>query len=592
MMKTTLGVQIDNLTSKVQSMTRSQGVVRLILLSILLICLVWAMLTPGVTAVGQGNATWRPPFTLPFGSPPSASTWLFEQFFGNTVEAYNFGKYWYAAGQGLHFGLDFEARCGTPVLAIGDGIVDAVDHPTFGAAPHNLAIRHEREGVLSVYGHLQSKSVLAVGQPVRRGDIIGYVGDPDLTCVSRPHLHLEIRSLDRREAYNPVNWIDADWHGLYSLHQAEVGGFAKEIAAPNRWQRIDDQPDIQFTAAIRNKGDSWPPPARNQAPFETRPIRNAATIDVDQPLRVQRLTGAGCCTDPWWAPTSDAIYFLDAPLPDEEIAVVRRVDLSTGISKVIQLAPPSIDSLDGRYQVQVRDGATTLLELGTNKRRPLPTRGAYPRFSPASTRLLWHIRPADDIPGEIPPLTEIWIAEVATGDARLVRLQQGGGVRWLDEDRLLVFETALRTQQVQLSVLTLSTGLVEPLVSLPTMRSLSVAPGGKLLMYYVMLQPEPTANGVFLIETKAGATPRRLPFFGGWRWRDSQNVLYLPFGVRPMRLYSYNVLTGVDQPLGDVDPVLDIAAGEWDVSVDGNKLWYVSSTDGSIRWIQLPLRRF
>lgn len=94
------------------------------------------------------------------------------------------------------------------------------------------------------------------------------------------------------------------------------------------------------------------------------------------------------------------------------------------------------------------------------------------------------------------------------------------------------------------------------------------------------------------METKAGATPRRLPFFGGWRWRDSQNVLYLPFGLRPMRLHSYNVLTGVDQPLGEVDPVLDIAVGEWDVSVDGNKLWFVSATDGSIRWIQLPLRRF
>jgi len=35
---------------------------------------------------------------------------------------------------------------------------------------------------------------LAPGEPVKRGQIIALTGDPDETCTSRPHLHLEIRT--------------------------------------------------------------------------------------------------------------------------------------------------------------------------------------------------------------------------------------------------------------------------------------------------------------------------------------------------------------------------------------------------------------
>ena len=59
------------------------------------------------------------PFGLPFADPPGPSTWLLVQAYGNTTTAFRWRLSQYGAGQGLHFGLDFSARCGTTVVAIG-----------------------------------------------------------------------------------------------------------------------------------------------------------------------------------------------------------------------------------------------------------------------------------------------------------------------------------------------------------------------------------------------------------------------------------------------------------------------------------------
>src|SRR5512140_2350126 len=134
------------------------------------------------------------PFSLPFNTPPGPTTWLFEQPFGNTVGAFNYGKYWYAGGQDLHFGVDFWTPCNTPVLAIADGEVDQVDNMSFGLEPHNLTIFHRDLHLTSIYGHLNAKPNLVKGQQVKRGQMIAVTGDPDKTCASRPHLHLEIRN--------------------------------------------------------------------------------------------------------------------------------------------------------------------------------------------------------------------------------------------------------------------------------------------------------------------------------------------------------------------------------------------------------------
>ena len=61
-------------------------------------------------------------FGLPFAGKPGVNTWLLGQLYGNTTGAYRRRGSDYRAGQGIHFGMDFSARCGTPVVAIGAGV--------------------------------------------------------------------------------------------------------------------------------------------------------------------------------------------------------------------------------------------------------------------------------------------------------------------------------------------------------------------------------------------------------------------------------------------------------------------------------------
>lgn len=211
------------------------------------------------TATAATGPSGPPPFRFPLEGDPGPSTWMMGQMYGNTTGAFRRGDLWYAAGQGLHFGIDVLAKCGTPIVSIGDGEVVQADWTARGSGPHNLIVRHGEHGVTVLYGHLLERPAFAPGDRVARGQPVGLSGDPDVTCDSRPHLHLEIRSLDYRTAYNPVLWIDADWDTMMLFGSFSDVHFARDRAAPLRWVRPDDQPDVRFGGPILNRyPQAWP----------------------------------------------------------------------------------------------------------------------------------------------------------------------------------------------------------------------------------------------------------------------------------------------------------------------------------------------
>ncbi len=227
--------------------------IQFIILVFILIALAFFPYDPGMAQ------TDNPPFQLPFLEAPGPGTWLLGQPYGNTTGAFRQRNSTYSAGQGIHFGVDFSAPCGTPIVAIGDGVVTKVDAMAHGSAPHNLMIDHAN-GYASFYGHLLETPKLFVGQKVEAGQEIAKVGDPDETCVSRPHLHLEIRNAGLyNRAYNPVLLIDTDWDSLALIGSFSTG-FARDLENPHRWQTLYDQPDISFWWPLLNDYQNpWPP---------------------------------------------------------------------------------------------------------------------------------------------------------------------------------------------------------------------------------------------------------------------------------------------------------------------------------------------
>lgn len=228
--------------------------IRWSVLPVLLLLLAAVPNTPGV-----GAQEGERPFSFPFAGPPGPSTWIMNQPYGNTTFAFRSRYGDYRMGQGLHFGVDISARCGTPVHAIYDGTVSVVDNVyAYGSGPHNIVVNHPN-GYASLYGHLLQRSTLPVGTPVKRGDVIGYSGDPDQTCYSRPHLHLEIRDSSLRHAFNPLTLVDADWDTL-TLSSPFGRTFQRNLDDPRQWQNPFDQPDTAFGGPLLNDfANPWPP---------------------------------------------------------------------------------------------------------------------------------------------------------------------------------------------------------------------------------------------------------------------------------------------------------------------------------------------
>lgn len=88
----------------------------------------------------------------------------------------------------LHGGVDFAAPTGTPIYASGDATVNF--RARAGGAGNMVRLDHG-DGMITRYLHLNAfKEGLAVGQPVRQGEVIGYVGNTGNS--TGPHLHYEI----------------------------------------------------------------------------------------------------------------------------------------------------------------------------------------------------------------------------------------------------------------------------------------------------------------------------------------------------------------------------------------------------------------
>jgi murein DD-endopeptidase MepM/ murein hydrolase activator NlpD len=110
-------------------------------------------------------------------------------------DAYNF-----------HNGIDIDANIGDPIKSAGDGVVKAIGNDGKYAYGKWVAIDHQN-GLITLYGHFSAYAV-SVGQKVKAGQVIGYIGMTGFT--TGPHLHFTVY------AANTFS-VQDKWYGLLPL---------------------------------------------------------------------------------------------------------------------------------------------------------------------------------------------------------------------------------------------------------------------------------------------------------------------------------------------------------------------------------------
>ncbi len=102
----------------------------------------------------------------------------------------------------MHKGMDFTAPVGTEIYATGDGVIEKVGWT--GGYGKTIMINHGY-GYKTRYAHC-SKFKCKRGQKVKRGDLIGFVGNTGQS--TGPHLHYEV--FKNKKQINPVNFFFND----------------------------------------------------------------------------------------------------------------------------------------------------------------------------------------------------------------------------------------------------------------------------------------------------------------------------------------------------------------------------------------------
>jgi murein DD-endopeptidase MepM/ murein hydrolase activator NlpD len=115
----------------------------------------------------------------------------------------------------FHRGIDIPAPMKTPIKATADGIVEFVEPSNVGDYGRVIKIIHNY-GFKTIYAHM-SKTYLNVGNIVKKGDIIGLVGNSGRSTA--PHLHYEVKFINK--ILNPKNFMNWQFTNFEQIFKKE-----------------------------------------------------------------------------------------------------------------------------------------------------------------------------------------------------------------------------------------------------------------------------------------------------------------------------------------------------------------------------------
>lgn len=109
-----------------------------------------------------------------------------------------YGLRW--GGTDFHPGMDIANDMGTPIVATADGVVEYAGWNSGGYG--NMVDINHGNGLMTRYGHA-SQVVVRVGEHVKRGQLIAYMGSTGFS--TGPHVHYEVHVNGNR--VNPISYL-------------------------------------------------------------------------------------------------------------------------------------------------------------------------------------------------------------------------------------------------------------------------------------------------------------------------------------------------------------------------------------------------
>jgi len=122
----------------------------------------------------------------------------------------------------MHDGIDYVNKMNTPIHSVADGKV--IYKGWLGGYGRAIKIRHSN-GYITLYAHLHKYGKIRVGQWIKQGKVIGYMGNSGLS--TGPHLHFGV--MHNNKWVNPKTAIKSVKITLYGKRRKKFFALMKNI---------------------------------------------------------------------------------------------------------------------------------------------------------------------------------------------------------------------------------------------------------------------------------------------------------------------------------------------------------------------------
>jgi len=178
---------------------------------------------------------------------------------------------------GWHHGDDIFAPVGTPVVAVADGTINRAGWEEVGG--WRLWVR-DRDGDEFYYAHFSGYAPLALlDGRVKKGEVIGFVGNTGDAFTTLPHLHFEVhpRSLLRLQyngAVDPTRYLDS-WPRLRHVAAPPAVHPPFPAAEEPRYEAVTNFRELLRVHPVRPRAKPArpAPPPRVAAPTTSPPLQ-------------------------------------------------------------------------------------------------------------------------------------------------------------------------------------------------------------------------------------------------------------------------------------------------------------------------------